>query len=62
MTRKIKKTAKKIAVGKRPQVPLIGVAGQRAAIGIGGSRYKVRRQPDVFTIGKLPTKPKVVRR
>lgn len=55
--RKIKKAAK-----KKPQVPLIGVAGQRATIGIRGSRYSIKRQPDIITIGKLPTRPKVVRK
>jgi hypothetical protein len=57
-----RKPVKKKPIKKRPRVPSIGIRGQHAGIRVGGSRYTITRGQDIFTVGKLPTRPKVVRK
>jgi len=53
---------KKVAKKKTPQQPLINIKGQSATINVEGSKYGVKRGQDIFTVHKLPKKPKVIRK
>ncbi len=54
-------TRKKVAK-KKPQQALINIKGQSATINVEGSKYGVKRGQDIFTVHKLPKKPKVIRK